>query len=366
MDSEFVQDWEKTKARFAAWWHNEIVDRPPVVLTSQRKKPRWALRPMPKREDVPTERVYLDIDYRIDDTENKLAQTDYFGDAIPRMNRGINTGYLAAFAGADPKFAPGMDTVWCEPFVSDWRTAPRPRFDSESPLFRRIIDVSDALVENARGRYRAEVPDHLDIITTMSQMRGVAALCMDLADDPGPACAYRDSYIDVWKESFDFWVDYDRRAGLEGVMHWAWAYSPTRGGVLQCDFSAMISPEMFEWLVVPELTAEAAHLDGAMYHLDGPDALSHVDLVCDISDITVVQWVPGAGNPPSAEWPDVLRKLQDAGKGLQVFCAVDELAGMFEFLRPKGVMFVMRGQPDADACQYALKRIEQWAAAGTG
>ena len=364
MDSEFVEDWEKTKARFAAWWHNEIVDRPPVLLTCPRPEPRWALRPIPDRQGIDPRRLYLDSDYRIDAIENELSRTDYFGDAIPQVSRGINTVYLGQFAGAVPKFA--ADTVWCEPFVTDWGTTPRPKFDTELPVFQQILAVSDALIDNARGRYVPAFPDHLDVITAMSQMRGVEAFILDLVDAPEAACAYRDALTEVWKQSFDYWVERDGRAGLDGINNWATAYSPTRGGVLQCDFCAMISPEMFKWLVVPELAAEAQHLDGAMYHLDGPDALSHVDLICDIPGITVIQWVPGAGNPAPVEWPDLLRKLQDAGKALQFRCSVEELDRVCEMLRPEGVMLRMQGQPDADACRHALKRIEKWAAQGAG
>ena len=360
MDPEFVADWDKTKARFDAWWHNDMADRPPTLVTCKREKARWGPRPMP--EDVDPVRTHLDIQYRIDEIENTLAWTDYLGDAVPTFRRGINTGYLGLFAGAVPKFAEG--TVWIEPCVDDWSAATKPAFDTSLPMFQQIVEVSEALLANARGRYMLAFPDHLDAVTTMSQMRGVEDLCVDLLEDRDPACAFRDALTEVWKQSFDFWVEHDGRLGGDGVINWARAYSTTRGGVLQCDFSAMISPTMFEWFVRPELAAQAAHLDGAMYHLDGPGELPHVDILCDIPGLTAIQWVVGAGNPRPVEWPDLLKKLQDRGKAVQVYAKTEDLDRLFEILQPKGVMFVLRDELAPDAAREALRKIDAWAARG--
>jgi 5-methyltetrahydrofolate--homocysteine methyltransferase len=305
-------------------------------------------------------RRYLDADYRILEIENTLAATDYFGDAIPTFSRGINTGYLGLFAGAVPRFDAG--TVWIEPCVASWPDAPRPRFDPELPIFRRILEVSDALRANARGRYRLAFPDHLDAVTTLSQMRGVEALMFDLVDDPEPAAAFRDDLVAVWKRSFDFWVARDRAAGLAGVTNWARAYSPTRGGVVQCDFSAMLSPDLFRGFVRPELAAEAAHLDGALFHLDGPGQIPHVETILAIPGMTAIQWTPGAGRARPAGWPDLMRRLQAAGKALQVYCQMEDLDALFEMLRPEGVMFVFLENLPADAAREALRRIERWSA----
>ena len=358
MDPEFVEDWAKTQARFDAWWRCEIVDRPPVFIACPRKKPRWPLRPLP--ENVEPERKHLDIAYRIDEIENTLAATDYFGDAIPNFRRGINTAYLGAFAGARPEFAEA--TVWIEPFVTDWAEAQRPKFDTDLPMFKRIVEVGDALAENARGRYMLAVPDHLDAITTMSQMRGVEDLCVELAQGCDAASAFRDEFVEVWKRSCDFWLEHDPRAGFDGTINWASAYGRNRVNVLQCDFSAMISPTMFERFVRPELASEAAHLDAAMYHLDGPGQIPHVDLLCDIPGVSAVQWVTGAGNPGPVEWPDLFKRLQAKGKAIQVYCCSGELDRLFEFLKPEGVYFMMRNEKDPGACRDALRRIEKWAA----
>lgn len=59
----------------------------------------------------------------------------------------------------------------------------------------------------------------------------------------------------------------------------------------------MISTQMYEELVVGELLEELDFLDASIYHLDGPDALKHLDRLLAIDKLKGIQWVYGAGQP---------------------------------------------------------------------
>jgi len=48
--------------------------------------------------------------------------------------------------------------------------------------------------------------------------------------------------------------------------------------------------------------------------LDGPDALNHLDDLLALKKLDAVQWVSGEGNRSQIEWPEVLHKIQQAGK----------------------------------------------------
>ena len=53
-------------------------------------------------------------------------------------------------------------------------------------------------------------------------------------------------------------------------------YSRGKVAVPQCDFSSMISTEMFREFALPALRREMAMLDAVEYHLDGPGAVQHL------------------------------------------------------------------------------------------
>ena len=89
--------------------------------------------------------------------------------------------------------------------------------------------------------------------------------------------------------------------------------------MLQCDFSYMISPRMFERFVLPEIRATCQRLPRAFYHLDGVGQIHHLDHLLSIAELDGVQWVPGDGKPDCAHWPEIYRKVHAAGKKIQVF-----------------------------------------------
>jgi hypothetical protein len=81
---------------------------------------------------------------------------------------------------------------------------------------------------------------------------------------------------------------------------------------------------MFRDYVLPAIEEEAQFLDHSCFHLDGEDSLKHLDDILAIKEIDAIQWVPGAGKKPQFQWPEVLHKIQDAGKALHIFDSLIE------------------------------------------
>ena len=91
-------------------------------------------------------------------------------------------------------------------------------------------------------------------------------------------------------------------------------YSTRPINVAQCDFSCMISPAMFDEFVFPCLRDEFARFGGGEYHLDGADSIRHLESLCSLEDLHLIQWVAGAGDT-KGDWSDLYRKIDRLGKG---------------------------------------------------
>jgi hypothetical protein len=100
----------------------------------------------------------------------------------------------------------------------------------------------------------------------------------------------------------------------------------------------MISTKIFEKFFMPELVAEIEWLDRSIYHLDGPGALRHLEMLLDIDKLDAIQWVYGAGRGPATRWLDVYRQVQAAGKSVLVTFEPQELDDIIAGLRPEGVI----------------------------
>ena len=89
---------------------------------------------------------------------------------------------------------------------------------------------------------------------------------------------------------------------------------------LQCDLSAMISPEHFREYVLDSLKEQSKHVDNVLYHLDGPDAIRHLDALMEVDGIKALQWTSGDAGPDGTlpDWDVIYDKAIAAGKSIWV------------------------------------------------
>ena len=75
---------------------------------------------------------------------------------------------------------------------------------------------------------------------------------------------------------------------------------------------------MFDDFLLEDTVACAEHADRSIYHLDGPGALQHLPRLLEIESLDCIQWIQGAGAPLPSTWTVLLKRIQDAGKSVQV------------------------------------------------
>ena len=135
-----------------------------------------------------------------------------------------------------------------------------------------------------------------------------------------------------------------------GTIGWIPFWCEGRYATIQCDFICMVSPEISRRYILPALEEEASFLDHCVLHFDGPGALPHLDDILAIKKIDVIQWVPGAGQPPVHTWLDVLKKCQAAGKGLDIHgVTFDDIRALHKELKPAGVVYRPKVKDEQEA-----------------
>ncbi len=101
-------------------------------------------------------------------------------------------------------------------------------------------------------------------------------------------------------------------------------------------------------------------MEANIYHLDGPDALRHLDSLLDIPELNVIQWTYGAGNEPASRWMPIYQKCQAAGKGLQIGLGTDELDYFMENLKPNGLWISVFGIESREHGEAVLRKLSGW------
>lgn len=224
-------------------------------------------------------------------------------------------GIVAAFLGATLDNSSGQ--VWFHP--PDQRPIQdiHFKFDPGNIWFRRIREIYQAGMERWQGQVLMGMTDMGGVMDILSTFRPSEQLLLDLYDEPEEVTRL------LW-EAHDAWHQYYRAINAllqpqnPGYSDWSRIYSDKPSYILQCDFSYMISPQMFLDFVRPELAASCAMLDRSIYHLDGQGALANLDALLTLPNLDGIQWVPGTGAPDCRHWPEVYRKISAAGKKMQV------------------------------------------------
>jgi hypothetical protein len=122
----------------------------------------------------------------------------------------------------------------------------------------------------------------------------------------------------------------------------------------------MISSQLFDEVFLPSIAEECRHYEACLYHLDGPDALRHLDSLLSIPELSAIQWVYGAGRGRATDWIPVYQRIQAAGKGIQVHLAPDELDLFMREVRPQGVWLGVGGPRTREEAEEVLRRVAAW------
>ena len=324
---EYCPDFPIIAKRFEAWWAHDCLDRPVFVASADTNPQRQILRRL-ELLDQP--------DAWFDAKMQDMLQLHRVGDKLPTFRVDFGPVMLGGLFGGAVEFV--SDTTWQHAFINDdWSNAPDWRVDASAwwELMRaRLTQAADASI----GKFVVHQPALGGAGDVLLNFRGSSALCLDVIDQPERITDALEKIYDGWREAFR--AQYACTVGRgAAAMRWAGLWSNEPYFVAECDFNAMISPRQFERLFVPDLVCVAKTAGRTMFHLDGPDAARQIDVLLHIPELQAIQYVPGAGTPSALQKVALLRKIQDAGKSVQVLCPPDEVLTLCDELKPEGLAF---------------------------
>lgn len=300
--------------RFEDWWHRNNQGLPLMWVVAQKEGPREQ---GPQYKDY--EDMYMGADFLLGQTKAGIQNNIYLGDSYADSSCSIGPGSLNVYLGSKPVFAP--HTVWYETCITDLRNRKRIRFDPDEYWFRKHIEVLRTLRQSAeKYDYIVNIPDIIENMDVLAALRGTEDLLIDMIDDPEAVLDALDEIYEAYSACYD--LIYDVVKTTDGISSYFCFGIMGRGKTakVQCDFSAMISPDQYRRFVVPTLEKQIDSLDHTLYHLDGPDAIRHIPAIMEIRGLDALQWTAGAGKPDGAspDWYVIYDQVAAAGKSMWV------------------------------------------------
>ena len=124
----------------------------------------------------------------------------------------------------------------------------------------------------------------------------------------------------------------------------------------------MISEKDFQRFAIPFFREQCEKIDYTLYHLDGVDAIRHLDAVLELKELNAVQWTPGVGQPQGGDpcWYDLYRKILSHGKSIMpCWVELGELKPLLDNVGNKGLNILMHFKTERDI-EDALKIADEY------
>jgi 5-methyltetrahydrofolate--homocysteine methyltransferase len=237
-------------------------------------------------------------------------------------------GVAAAFCGAILDNSIGA--VWFHPTHPDIPIEDlHLEYEADNKWLNRIKEFCAAAMQRWNGNVLVSMTDlggNLDILQTFLPGE---RLLMELYDNPAEVKRLLSEEHELWHRFYGE-INSILQPVNPGYSDWSTIYSATPSYILQCDFSYMIGPAMFEEFALPEIAATTKRLDHTIYHLDGVGQLPHLDMLLALPELDGVQWVFGDGSPGATEWPEVRRRIADSGKLAQTYGSLEDLEAIIK------------------------------------
>ncbi len=349
-------DWDDTRAQFSAWWNKESA-RPLI----QAFAPRADVTP----HVPPDSWAFLHHKgecARILEEFLAFRDSTYFGGvAYPNLWLNLGPGVLAAYFSNYLAFSTEQSTAWFEQ-TRDWDAVEALHFSAENPWWRYTLEMAEAMAPHAPGNFILATTDIGGSMDVLASLRGAQELLLDLMLEPDRVLAMLERIDTAWEHVYSELDQRIRAGGQEGTSAWMGLWCPERWYPLQCDFSAMISPQDFERLVIPTLQRHCRFLDKSIYHWDGPGQIPHLDLLLDLPELDGIQWVPGSGNPQCEDprWYPLYEKILSRGKLLALH-TFEDMTKIPDLLKafPDSKLFIQTWHPSEGAARTLLETSDR-------
>ncbi len=348
-------DFEAALDRIEAWFNHELLDRPPVRFAEHNAE-FAAARTLTGRTWPDLKGRWFDAEYQVDLFLESIRGRTFYGETFPVFCPNLGPNVYAAFHGCELAF--GEVTSWIRHCVYDWDDLSRLEFRSDNEYFQGIEKLTKAALQRCAGKFMVGYTDLHGSLDCVADWRDPQQLCMDILDDPARVHAALRLADESFLPLFDH---YDNVLKAHDQLSINWMGIPSRRTmhVPSCDFSALISTETFCDFYLPSLVNEVSHTTHNIFHVDGVGVLRHLDHILRLPQVQAIQWVQGVGDDlPIVQWLEVIKRVQDAGKGVLVDLQLDELVAFIAAMKPDGLYLSIAAEENLQP--QILRRLQKW------
>ncbi len=347
-------NFEETKQHYNQWWNQKG-----IVLTMWEHlfkdgAPHAEVSAPPAHKNM--HQFWFDPQWRAEYLHYTMSHNSYKADILPVANTQLGPGSLAAILGAELEGR--EDTIWIRDKENFDGTIV---FDRNNPWWKLHVDLLKNCVAKAEGKYLVGCPDLVEGVDVLASLRGPDNVMIDMIMDPDglmqQLTEINKAYFEVYDQIYDI-INVDGESSFCYFSLWA----PGKVAKLQVDLSIMIGEDDFRKFSLPFLREQTEKIDYTLYHLDGVDAMRHLDAILELEKLNAVQWTPGYGQPQggSRVWYDLYRKILAGGKSVMAnWVTLEELEPLLDNVGNQGLHLNVDFKNEAEIDQ-ALAIVQKY------
>lgn len=322
------------------WWDHGSQEKPLVMVSHLAPEAT-----LPQTDDLV--RHWTDVEFVVRRAIARIDATRYHGVALPYHTATLGASSMLLALGAQAEFI-DTATVWAHPQLTRIEETLEVSLHPANELYRSMLDITRTSAERAADHHFVAPFALSGVMDNLAGLYGNDRLLVDLIERADEVERAMEHQKRLWIEAFGEVHAIIAGAGNEGTLGWAGIWAPGTTFPIQEDISYMISPEMFDRFSLPHIRDIVDAMEYPFYHLDGIGAIAHLDSLLGIERLKAIQWQPGAGHERLADWYELLERVLDGGKSLQVYATADEIEPLHRAIGGTGVLAIVTGAGEED------------------
>lgn len=337
-----VDNWDERKSHYEDYWNNRNCI--PVLSISAPKD--GAVYDYEEPENNEESRFDTGLEIR---NNRRFYKNTYFGaDSFPYISPSLGTDLISGIMGLELNY--NEASAWVKHLDCDLSDIRNFTPEPDNFYLNKMDDMLNSYTEDARGKdYIVAMVDLNTLLDGVSSLIGPEKLCYEMMDHPEEVKRVIREHFILYKKIYERYNSIVTRY-QKGNTNWLGVYSEIPWYFISNDFSVMISAEFFDEFAVEPLKELAAFHERNLYHLDGENAIVHLDRLLKIDEIKGVQ-VQATPSVQSAEfWIPHIKKIQKAGKRTWIDARdEDELMLLARSLEPEGLFIRTCASTESEA-----------------
>ena len=323
---------EESKKRYIDWWNQKGIVISMWEHLEKDGVPHESI--LPPHPFANIDQRWFDPIWRAKNLHYQLSKSSFMADILPVANTQLGPGSLAACLGAN--LEGGEDTIWIR---EDTNFDGVIQLNEDNRWWQLHLNLLKECKKLSYGKYFVGCPDLIEGLDTMASLIGTDNVLLNMLMQPEVLQDQLQKINNIYFAVFDRIYDIIRE-GNEMAFCYFSLWAPGKVTKLQSDISLMISEDDFRIFAQPYLREQAQKIDYTLYHLDGVDAIRHLDAVLEIEELNAVQWTPGVGEPQGGNprWFDLYKKILANGKSVMAnWITLDELEPLLDQVGNQGL-----------------------------